>query len=91
MDIIEILSIVIYVLVWILVLYEIYTILKQSKKRLEESLELLSELLEKTRKEFRLKEIIVESKLSRENYFITLEKIERELFDNNSLNSENKD
>ena len=79
MDIIEILSIVIYVLVWILVLYEIYTILKQSKKRLEESLELLSELLEKTRKEFRLKEIIVESKLSRENYFITLEKIEREM------------
>lgn len=39
------------------------------------------DLVEKMNMEIKLKEIIIESKKNKENYFVTLEKIEKELFD----------
>lgn len=90
MEITNIVPTVMYTVCMIIIIFDICLTLKR-KKQIETDLDLLSELLFRTQKEIKLKEIIINSKLSKENFFITLEKIERELFNNNSLNSENKD
>lgn len=72
--------VILIVLIMILVFIIIQEQHKQYIKLLEECNDFADKLLEKTKTELELKKIINNSITTKENYFETLQKIEKELF-----------
>lgn len=76
-------NIIMIVALWLYTIIIILQIIDNKKtvnKLYEEYNSILKQLLEKAKKELALKKIIINSKETKENYFVTLEKIEKELF-----------
>ena len=75
---------IIYITIVLIYAASLFTIFKALRRDYNEILDqansLADEVLKHLKKEIKLKQIILKSKLTKENYFKTLEKLEKELF-----------
>ena len=72
--------VIVYILCLLTMIFILINNLKTTKELVDEYEESLKKVLALTIQKSNLMEIVIKAKTSKENYFKTLEKIERELF-----------
>ena len=72
--------VIVYILCLLTMIFILINNLKTTKELVDEYEEALKKVLALTIQKSNLMEIVIKAKTSKENYFKTLEKIERELF-----------